>query len=295
MAFFSFSPVHSAARRRFLTTGLYGAAGLALYSGEIARHRFEVTEREVSLVGLPRSFDGIRIAQMSDIHLGEFTEPFFLRHLVDRVNRMQPDAVMLTGDFVTEGIGSKQYELRAANLCAEVLSGLQCRDRFAVLGNHDFGVSAGYVAQVLRDRGIPVLRNASVPLERGGDRIWIAGVDDPVVGQAAPDLAIPPAIRNLPDEPVVFLCHAPDYADTLLEQESGSSVGLMLSGHTHGGQVRLPFLGALELPELGKKYVEGMFRLGAMQLYVNRGIGTIGLPFRLNCPPEITMFTLRKA
>jgi hypothetical protein len=149
------------------------------------------------------------------------------------------------------------------------------------------------VTAALRDHGITVLRNSSVPIERSGGRFWLAGIDDPVWGHPYPELAIPPAIRNVPDEPVVLLCHAPDYADQLLKDPIGRSISLMLSGHTHGGQVRLPVLGALELPELGKKYVEGLFRLGNTQLYVNRGIGTIGLPFRFNCPPEITLFTLR--
>ena len=89
--------------------------------------------------------------------------------------------------------------------------------------------------------------------------------------------------------------HAPDYADELLAHLAGTPIDLMLSGHTHGGQVRLPFVGALDLPPGGKKYVEGWFRLGSMQLYVNRGIGTIGLPFSFDCPPEISLFTLRAA
>jgi hypothetical protein len=91
------------------------------------------------------------------------------------------------------------------------------------------------------------------------------------------------------------MCPGPDYSDTVLSHPRGRLVDLMLSGHTHGGQVRLPFVGALHLPPGGKKYAEGLFRLGSMQLYVNRGIGTVGLPFRLNCPPEITLFTLQRA
>jgi hypothetical protein len=89
------------------------------------------------------------------------------------------------------------------------------------------------------------------------------------------------------------MCHAPDYADKVLQHPAGKAIDLMISGHTHGGQIRLPLVGALELPELGKKYVEGWFRLGDMRLYVNRGIGTVGLPFRLDCPPEITVMTLQ--
>ena len=280
-------------RRRFFKAGLCGAAALALYSSEIERHWTEVTHLDVSLAGLPQAFDGMRIAQLSDIHLDNFTEPIYLRHVVQKVNQMRPDAVFLTGDFVSDGLTSNAFAVKAAGQCASILSELECANRFAVLGNHDVAVGEREVTEALRGHGITVLRNASLPIERPGGRFWLAGIDDPVWGNPYPEVAIPPAIRNVPNEPVVLLCHAPDYADDLLKSPAGKSVSLMLSGHTHGGQVRLPGLGALELPELGKKYVEGLFRLGAMQLYVNRGIGTIGLPFRFNCPPEITMFTLR--
>ena len=293
MAFFSSIKNHSPGRRRLLKVGFWGATGLALYSGEIARHWVEVVERDLSLAGLPQGFDGMRIVQLSDIHLDGYTEPYFLRQVVQQVNGLKPDVVVLTGDYVTGGVGTVRYQLGAAWQCANILAELACKERYAVLGNHDYSISAEVVATAFRDNGIPMLRNMHMPLERGGGRIWMAGVDDPVLGSPDPERAIPAKIRNVPNEPVILLCHAPDYADTVREQAVGSSVGLMLCGHTHGGQVRLPLLGALELPVLGKKYVEGLFQLGAMQLYVNRGIGTIGLPFRLNCPPEITVLTLR--
>ena len=280
-------------RRRFFKAGLCGAAALALYSSEIERHWTEVTHLDIALPRLPQAFDGMRIAQLSDIHLDNLTEPIYLRHVVGKVNQMQPDAVFLTGDYVSDGLTSYAFARKAASQCASILSELECKSVYAVLGNHDIGVGEKEVTAALRDHGITVLRNSSVPIERSGGRFWLAGIDDPVWGHPYPELAIPPAIRNVPDEPVVLLCHAPDYADQLLKDPIGRSISLMLSGHTHGGQVRLPVLGALELPELGKKYVEGLFRLGNTQLYVNRGIGTIGLPFRFNCPPEITLFTLR--
>jgi predicted MPP superfamily phosphohydrolase len=280
-------------RRRFLKAGLYGAAALALYASELERHWTEVTLLDIALPGLPRAFDGMRIAQLSDIHLDQFTEPFYLRHVVRKVNQMQPDAVFLTGDYVSEGFVSNTFARKAAWHCGSILRELECKSVHAVLGNHDFAVGEREVTEALRGNGLTVLRNDYVPIERSGGRFWLAGIDDPVWGHPYPELAIPPAIRNIPDEPVVLLCHAPDYADQLLADPIGKAIGLMLSGHTHGGQVRVPMLGALALPEMGKKYVEGSFRLGAMQLYVNRGIGTVGLPFRFNCPPEITLFTLR--
>lgn len=288
-------------RRQFLKAGLYGAAGLAVYSGEIARHWIEVTHRDFFLRGLPAAFDGMRIAQISDIHLDNLTEPFFLRYVVDRLNRLKPDAVVLTGDFVTiafrssqgSGFGTRAFAQGAAWQCANILATLDCKALYAILGNHDFAAGADEVTTALQDNGITVLRNASMPIERSGARFWLAGIDDPVEGHPNPDLAIPEAIRNVPNEPVVLLCHAPDYADHLLRHPVGHAIDLMLSGHTHGGQIRFPFVPPTHLPPMGRKYIEGWFQLGSLQLYVNRGIGAINLPFRLNCPPEITMITLR--
>ena len=282
-------------RRRFQTAGIAGTAGLALYSGEIARHVIEITRPEIRLPNLPQAFDGFHIAQLSDIHLVGFTEPFFLREAVDRINRLRPDAVFLTGDFVTHELLPHKWSIPVAWKCAGILGGLECTQRYAILGNHDVTVGATAVTEALTASNITVLRNSFSALERGSSRIWLAGVDDPVEGHPNIDLTIPEFIRNRADEPIILLCHAPDFADRLLNHPAGQAVQLMLSGHTHGGQVRFPFVGPMNLPDLGKKYVEGLFRLEGLQLYVNRGIGTVGVPFRFNCPPEITSMTLRKA
>jgi predicted MPP superfamily phosphohydrolase len=282
-------------RRRFLTAGLSGCAGLAFYSGEIERHWIDITHREIRLPALPAAFDGMKVVQLSDIHLDEFTEPFLLRYSIEQINRMQPDAVLLTGDYVSYEITPRKLCLESAWQCAEMLSELKCPERYAILGNHDLWLSGTEVTRALVAKGITVLNNSYLPLERSGSRIWLAGLDDPVCGRPDPDRAIPTSIRGVEGQPLIVLCHAPDYADELLAHPAGRSVDLMLSGHTHGGQVRLPFVGALDLPPGGRKYVEGLFRLGTMQLYVNRGIGTIGVPFRFDCPPEITSITLRAA
>ncbi len=294
MAFPRFPNAIPLTRRRFLTAGLAGAAGLALYSGEIARHVIEVSHPEIRLPNLPEAFDGFQIAQLSDIHLDEFTEPYFLREAVEHINRLRPDAVFLTGDFVTYELLPRKWSIPNAWKCASILEGLQCTQRYAVLGNHDVIVSAHAVTEALTASGIVVLRNACVALQRDSARLWLSGLDDPVEGQPDPDRAIPAFIRQRPDEPILLMCHAPDFADRLLDHPAGSAVQLMFSGHTHGGQVRLPFVGPVDLPVWGKKYVEGIFHLQGLQLYVNRGIGTVGLPFRLNCPPEITSMTLRR-
>lgn len=282
-------------RRRFLTASLGAAAAWSLYAGEMERHWIDVTEHEIPLRGLPEAFDGFRIAQLSDIHMDEFTEAFFLRRVVERVNRLQPDAVFLTGDYVSYGIGTRKFAIGAGWQCANLLRELHCKQVYATLGNHDLMIGSQEVSEALTANGIPVLKNSYLPVERSGSRFWLAGVDDPVRGHPKLDLAIPPAIRNLPNEPVVLMCHAPDFADYLLKTAAGGAVGLMLSGHTHGGQVRLPMIGALISNTLGRKYVQGSFQLGGLQLYVNRGIGTSGLPFRFDCLPEITLLTLRRS
>jgi predicted MPP superfamily phosphohydrolase len=281
-------------RRHFLKGGIACAAAVALYSSEIERHWIELTEREVCLPGLPEALNGLRIAQLSDIHLDEYTEDFFLRDAVKRVNQLQPDVVALTGDFVSDGPRSRGFAAGAAWKCANILSELKCRQLYAVLGNHDVSVGRRRVSAALKANGITVLINACLPFDRSGGRIWLAGVDDPLVGRPNLELAIPATIRNLPNQPIVLLCHAPDYADEVVKHPAGKGIGLMLSGHTHGGQICLPLLGPLALPELGRKYVQGWFRLGDLQLCVNRGIGTVGLPFRVDCLPEISLFTLRR-
>lgn len=290
----------SFSRRRFLVGGLCGAAGLAVYSGEVERHWIEVTQRDFFLSGLSAAFNGMRIVQLSDIHLDHFTEPSFLRRVIERVNALKPDLVLLTGDFVTASIHrgrvarlTTKSARVAAWQCAGILTGLECKAMYAVLGNHDFGVGPQVVVNALETNGITVLRNACTPIERAGSRFWLAGLDDPLEGHPDPGSAIPESIRNVPNEPVILMCHGPDYSDYLLGHPAGQAVDMMLSGHSHGGQVRLPFLGAVVLPPYGRKYVEGWFRLGRLQLYVNRGIGTVGLPFRFDCPPEIAVFTLR--
>src|SRR5579859_7709549 len=235
-------------RRRFLKRTLYGAAGLAVYSGVLERHFIEVVERDFFLPNLPAAFNGMRIVQLSDIHMDDFTEPFFLQHAVERINSLKPAAIFLTGDFVSAKDGwerhpqstLRKFAVGAAWQCANILTRLECKARYAVLGNHDFGVSEAEVTAALTDNGVSVLRNTSTPIERAGERLWLAGIDDPLAAHPNPDLAIPESIRGLPNEPVILLCHAPDYADRLLAHPAGHAVDLMLSGHSHGGQIRVP-------------------------------------------------------
>jgi predicted MPP superfamily phosphohydrolase len=197
--------------------------------------------------------------------------------------------VVVTGDFITSPLVNRRSLLvpavRAIEPCAQLLG--QIRARFgilAILGNHDVSTDPAHITAVLQAHGVSVLRNRSVSLERDGERLWLAGVDDVLAG--TPDLKL--TLRTIPrGEPVVLLAHEPDYADYVAD------VDLQLSGHSHGGQIRIPLVGAPVLPSMGRKYPWGLRRIGPLTLYTNVGIGTIWIPMRFNCPPEVTLVTLR--
>jgi uncharacterized protein len=276
-------------RRNFLWLAAGSAAGMAFYAGEISRHELEISYRTITLPRLPDPFAGLKIVQISDFHFHEFTEAAFLEAVVRRVNEANPDLVVLTGDFVSSKPLPGHFAVRMSYHCAELLSRIECPLRYAILGNHDVLVSAHAVTDALLTHGIPVLADSSVPLEREGRRLWLAGIKDALEGR--PNLATAlPAGRNPEQEPLILLAHEPDFADHAI----GRQIDVVLSGHTHGGQIRLPFLPPLLLPQMGTKYVEGLYRLrDGMQLYVNRGIGAVNLPFRFRCPPEISVLTLQ--
>jgi uncharacterized protein len=281
-------PASKITRRKFLIGSGVTAAGLAFYAGEIARHEIDVIQRPIAIRNLPTPFHGYRIVQISDIHIDEYTEPYFLDRIVKRINALSPDLVLITGDFVTLGAFTFISANHAIHRCAELLATLTCPLRYAILGNHDVVVSAPLVINALQRNGIPVLVNRYVPIERNGSRLWVCGVDDPGTSHPNLDLTIPAR----PDGPVILMAHEPDYVDDVLLHPRAPLIDLMLAGHSHGGQIRLPFFGPLVLPPMAKLYPEGHYHFKQLQLYVNRGLGTVGLPFRLNCPPEITVITL---
>jgi predicted MPP superfamily phosphohydrolase len=275
-------------RRSFFFSGLAATAGLAVYANEPARHELEITRQTVLIRRLPPSFDGFRIAQISDLHLEEFTEDFFLRQVVQEVNALKPDLVLITGDFISRGPLPMSLSYNAAARCGEILSALECPERFGVLGNHDFFVGEKIVRDHMEANGLPLLVDESTRIERRGEYLHLVGLND---FWAGPDIA--KGIPASPSAPMIVMMHEPDFANVIEAHPRGRFVDLILSGHTHGGQIRLPGLRPLSLPPEGKLYPEGLFSVGRAQLYVNRGIGTVGLPFRLNCRPEITELTLR--
>lgn len=278
-------------RRKFLAGSALAASGIALYAAEIARHEISVSHKSLAITHLPAGFENFRVVQISDIHFDEYTEPFFVRRVVRRVNELKPDLVLLTGDFISFAPMPRSFAFRAMLHCSEILHEIECPERYAVMGNHDSFLGAPTIRPILADVQIPLLVNEHIAIERDRQNLWLCGVHDPVTHVPNLDATIP----SRPDGPVLLMSHGPDYADTVIRHPKGHLVDAMFSGHTHGGQVRFPFLPPFHLPPGGKKYVEGAFRVGSMQLYVNRGIGAVGLPFRLNCPPEITVFTLTRA
>ncbi len=278
-------------RRRFLAAGAVTAATLSLYSGELERHALTTVHRTVRIANLPGSFHGFTIAQISDIHYRDFDEPYFVELAVRQLNLLNPNMVALTGDFITAHRvpgHARESANGDADECGAILSGIRCPLRFSSLGNHDT-VDIPGALDALRRHGHSPLYNQFVPLDLRGDRIWIAGVADAYFDVPNLPAAIPKRKAN---EPVILLGHEPDFADTVARYHP---VDLMLAGHTHGGQVRLPFMPPMFLPAMGVKYISGLFSVGKTQLYVNRGLGTMHLPFRLNCPPELTLLTLQPA
>jgi uncharacterized protein len=248
-------------------------------------HDLEIVTHTVQLRTLPKEFDGFTIVQVSDVHYMHAASAEFIRRYVDLILEMSPDLVALTGDYQTY----PQDIERASRLLAPF--GAWSREKreglgaVAVLGNHDHEAGQAHVANALRRADIRVLSNGHIELKRDTADLYIAGVADPWSGRADLDRAL----HGIPREAcTVLLAHVPDF----LTQSAGR-VDLQLSGHNHGGQVKLPFLGALLVSSrYGRRYVEGFYRRGPTLMYVSRGIG--GKPaIRLGSKPEITRFVLR--
>ena len=270
---------------------LLGAAlGVLLLGGLVYVRKVEPEDVEivpVSLV-LPRLdavFEGYRIAQISDIHADGWMTPGRVLSLVNLVNAEAPDLVAITGDFAT--YSRFRSLIRHASRLIAPLRRLQATDGVvAVLGNHDHKTDARTVRRVLAASGVIELHNAVLTLRRGGESLYLCGVDDLKEGTPRLDRAL----EGLSEEgAAVLLAHEPDFAD---ESAATGRFDLQLSGHSHGGQVGVPLLRYPFLPKLSRQYPTGLYRVGDMFLYTNRGLGAHPR-FRFNCRPEITVFTLR--
>lgn len=280
-------------RRRFLWSAVGASAALAGVTGVGANeaNHPQLEKTDIFLPNLPDAFDGFKIAQLTDFHYDSHFSRVPIETGINIVNGLRPDLIVLTGDFVTApflGGLHRSSKVPALDLCSSALAGLRAPGGvFGVLGNHDEYFNATRIITALQSAGIRTLRNEAIPIERQGRRLWLAGLNDVIAGH--PDLDR--ALSKIPSgETTALLCHEPDFADEVRKHP----VDLQLSGHSHGGQVRLPLAGALYLPRLGRKYPRGLRRLGQLTLYTSRGIGTVRLPIRLECPPEVTLLTLRR-
>lgn len=254
--------------------------GLALYGSVFGARALRREKVTVPVAGLPPGWHGARIVQLSDLHAGRHVTPERLRGIARRAARLKPDLVVVTGDIVHN---SPAFARQAA----EALASIPARHGvFACLGNHDFWAGPDAVDDELQRAGVQVLRNRGVLLSRGGDSLWLCGVDDPWNGRCD----IPAALRKRPpDTATVLLSHQPNTWPRA--QELG--VHLQLSGHTHGGQVALLWLHrSLSLARFITPFVAGLYRAGESYLYVNRGAGSVMPVFRLGARPEVTELVL---
>jgi hypothetical protein len=276
-------------RRKFLklllgstaTTALAGLGGFT-YIRDIEPGWVEVVHLRLQLPRLSPAFDGYKLVQLSDIHMGTGMTEARLRSIAEMVKAESPDAVVITGDFVTHGSVAQQSPALVGGL-----SQLAARDGvFAVLGNHDHWTEAKVVRGILREVGIQDVSNGLYTVERGEAMLHIAGVDDYWERKDR----LPDVLAKIPAEgAAILLAHEPDYADI---SAATGRFDLQLSGHSHGGQVIIPFVGPLVVPQYSQKYPLGQYQINGMVQYTNRGLGTVLPPVRFNCRPEITVFTL---
>lgn len=273
------------AGRSLLGAGLLGLGGWA-YATRIEPGWLEVNLVRLPLPGLGAAFRGFRLAQLSDIHIGGWMDRARLAAVVNAVLEAAPDAVALTGDYVSGHRPNGSFLDGLADLRAGLTRLSSALPVYGVLGNHDYWTDPTRVRAALAGAGVRELTNHFVTITRGSDRLHIAGLDDAWEG----DPQVERVAAALPAGGVaILLAHEPDVAD---RSAKTGRFALQLSGHTHGGQVVLPFIGPPVLPYLGHKYPCGLYRVDGLLQYTNRGVGMAGLEVRFNCRPEVTVFIL---
>lgn len=253
------------------------------YGTLVRRRRFRVVEREVRIPGLDPALAGLRIAHLSDLHIGALTPKAWGFAWAAAANRQRPDLAVITGDLLTSGT---EFHEDAAEVAAALEANLGV---FVSMGNHDYFGDGPRLCSTLAAHGVRVLRNEGVLVERGGARLWIAGVDD--TWTKRDDVARAMRDRPFPSTAIV-LSHDPDRFD----QAAAAGAELVLAGHTHAGQIAMPFmLRAMNLARLTTRYSAGFFWRGRSTMYVNPGLGTTGPPMRLGAAPEVTILVLKPA
>jgi predicted MPP superfamily phosphohydrolase len=238
-----------------------------------------IERQQIYFTRLPKGLDGLRIVQLSDFHLGPLTDSKHLERAIQAANDLRPDLIALTGDYIS-------HERGYAAPCAELVGRLRARyGVFAVMGNHDHWTDATLIADLFRAEGIRVLLNEGMRMDLRGESFWLAGVDDTMVGLEDLPLAL---AGSREDEFKLLLAHNP----IILRRAARAAIDLVLSGHTHGGQVTLRSeRGRSGRPR--RRLLRGLGRRGKTQIYVTRGLGTVVLPIRYGCPPEVSLLELR--
>jgi predicted MPP superfamily phosphohydrolase len=253
-----------------------------IYGAKIEPNWIEIVPIQLSLPHLTPAFNGFKIVQISDLHVSRFMTQKRLDKIINLVNQQKPDVITITGDFDSR---NKKF---LPDILVEELKKLAPKEfTLSVLGNHDHWNVPQAVRKALAESNAIDLNNQVYTIHRDEEKLNFAGIDDPYVG--VPNF--PKVLEELPNTgATILLVHEPDFADI---SASTGRFDLQLSGHSHGGQVRIPLLGAVVLPPGGRKYVSGLTRIGDMIEYTNQGIGMTGIPVRFNCRPEITVFTLK--
>ncbi|MGM9928234.1 MAG: metallophosphoesterase [Bacillus sp. (in: firmicutes)] len=278
-------------RRAFIKKGLqFIISAITLHIGASFYGRYleptwtQITNYIIPHKNIPKGFSGLKIVQFSDTHLGFQYTLKQLKKTITRINALHPDIIVFTGDLM-----DKPNEFNQKEAVSAALSHLQAPlGKICIYGNHDHG---GYgttaYEEIMKNSGFTILKNTNMVVKNAEQQpIFIAGIDDAMLGKPNWDQTM----QNIPhDSFCILLSHAPDFAD----RASTYPISLQLSGHSHGGQVQIPFLGALATPPYAKKYYEGMYHISSLQLYVNRGLGTTRIPIRFFARPELTLFTLQ--
>lgn len=246
----------------------------------------EITQVRLTLPRLPRSFSGFRIVQVSDIHMGGWMNPERLKQVFDTVKKLAPDLVAITGDFLHTDGNRTISEVEMLALEAQLKDVAGQHQTLAILGNRDYWADTQAILTMLERSGVRVLVNTIHKIQKGEETIHIAGVDDVIEGQCRLD----GVLAELPVRCcAILMAHEPDFADV---SAATGRFDLQISGHSHGGQVNLPFIGAPVLPRMAHNYPRGLYRVGEMYQYTNRGVGMTPPFIRINCRAEITVFTL---
>ncbi|MBN1425264.1 metallophosphoesterase [Candidatus Fermentibacteria bacterium] len=267
-------------RRRFLTYAAGAAVGTGLYGVAWEPRRFHIADESVVIRGLPQALYGLKVVHLSDFHRGHWVSEDHIGRAGDLARTLDADLVVLTGDFVT---GRASY----AWSCLDALGSIPSRlGTFAVMGNHDWWTDSTVVRRALARAGVHVLSNAAVRITLDDSPLWLLGVED----MWSPAFSLAKAVYAAgSNEPRILLCHNPDVFATA----SAWGLDLVLSGHTHGGQVCLPGIGPLLLPiRADRRLASGTHRVGRTSIHVTRGVGVVAPPVRINCPPEVSRITL---